>query len=128
MSGQGSPFASRPSRPPNVFGVRRLACALVAFVSLFFALANASLAAERTFRLRVAWGGGEPRQWHGAVSVTAGRIQAIAPLGIEADSPGSQWWTQQVVDRPASGVAWPQDAVRIAQRSPKAYDGMDLTV
>lgn len=128
MSGQGSPFASRFSCRPRSLVRRVWACARIVLLAYLVLGQEASLAAERTLRIRVAWGGGTARQWRGAISVSPGKIQGISPLGIDADSPGALWWTQQVVDRPASGLAWPHDAVRIAERSPKSYDGVDLTI
>ena len=38
-------------------------------------------------RLRVAWGGGEPKPWHGAFSVSNGSLTEVRPLGLEADEP-----------------------------------------
>ena len=63
-------------------------------------------------RLRVAWGGGGERQWHGSIELADGTLAELQPLGIEADEPGSIW---------LDGAA-----VSIRQRSVRAYDGVDV--
>src|ERR1700722_12489952 len=50
-----------------------------------------TLAAEPTMLLRVGWGGGAERQWHGSISIDKGTLALVRPLGIIADSPGSIW-------------------------------------
>ncbi len=72
----------------------------------------AAPAAESTLRLRVAWGGGAERQWHGSIELPDGTLAELQPLGIEADEPGSIWLDA--------------GAVSIRQRSVRAYDGVDV--
>lgn len=113
MIGQGGP---RPSR------VRIARCARtwcrggwVALAVWLLALATSSVAAqEQTLRLRVAWGGGAEQQWSGSVSVSTGHLSELSPLGVEADEPGSIWLER--------------NEVRLRQRSPRTYDGFDVTV
>lgn len=70
--------------------------------------------AEPTLRLRLAWGGGPSRQWAGAVRLSQGELAEPRLLGVEADEPGSMWLEDGVLV--------------IRQRSPRAYDGVDLLV
>lgn len=120
MAGQGS-----PSPLPCI---RRLAAFACLAVCLFASHALAqergeevvpadvpSIAPENTLRLRLAWGGGEGRAWQGKVRLSEGRILEFAPLGLEADTPGSMWLTDQ-------------GDLRVASRSPRTYDGCDLTI
>lgn len=65
-------------------------------------------------RLRIAWGGGEPRVWRGAVSVSQGELSQPRLLGIEADEPGSIWQSGSML--------------RIDQPRPRSYDGVDVTI
>jgi len=78
------------------------------------ALCDAARAADVPLRLRIAWGGGAEhaeRQWRGTVRLDKGQFVELAPLGIEADEPGSMW-----ID---GGVA------HIEERSLRAYDAFD---
>src|SRR4051794_31597463 len=90
MIGQGGPNASRAP-------VARLARAmpvlcLAALACVFWgASASPSNAAEATLQLRIAWGGGVERMWHGSIQVSDGALSEIEPLGIEADESGSIW-------------------------------------
>jgi hypothetical protein len=70
---------------------------------------------DRQLRLRLAWGGGESRAWQGTIRLSEGRILDFAPLGLEADTPGSMWLTEQ-------------GDLGIASRSPRTYDGCDITI
>ena len=65
--------------------------------------------------LRVAWGGGAERQWHGSIAIDQGSLRMVRPLGIVADAPGSIWSDS---DR----------LMEIRQRSARAYDGVDVEV
>jgi len=65
-------------------------------------------------RLRMEWGGGTAQRWEGKVTVNEGLPSAPAPLGIEADEPGSMWITG--------------NRLEIQARSPRTYDGVDFTV
>ncbi len=70
--------------------------------------------AEPTLQLRIAWGSGEKRLWKGQIRLSEGALADPRPLGIEADEPGSMWIEEA--------------ALRIAPRSPREYDGVDLKV
>jgi hypothetical protein len=74
----------------------------------------ASLRADTSLQIRIAWGGGADRQWSGAIALTEGQLGLHRPLGVEADEPGSIW---------ADG-----NRVEIRQRSTREYDGVDLFV
>ncbi len=65
--------------------------------------------------MRVAWGGGAERQWHGSIAIDQGSLRMVRPLGIVADAPGSIWSDS---DR----------LMEIRQRSARAYDGVDVEV
>jgi hypothetical protein len=71
-----------------------------------------AVGAETTMRLRIAWGGGAPRRWHGTLRLSQGTLSEVRALGSEGDEPGSMW-----IDR---------DAVIIEQRSARADDGLDV--
>ena len=57
-------------------------------------------------------GWGAERQWQGTIELEHGTLSESAPLGIEADEPGSIW----LEDR----------RVMVRQRSLRAYDGVDV--
>jgi hypothetical protein len=90
-----------------------LACLLAGALLLWASAATAAApAGETTLRLRIAWGGGAERQWQGTIELEHGALSESAPLGIEADEPGSIW----LEDR----------RVMVRQRSLRAYDGVDV--
>ena len=70
--------------------------------------------AEESIRLRILWGGGAEKTWYGSISLSNGKLTAPSCLGVEADEPGSMWLDgdRQLV---------------IQQRSPRSFDGVDLT-
>ncbi len=103
MFGQGRPNQKR-------WCAWVLACAL-----MMLCCAPTSTADEGTVKLRVAWGGGESRAWQGTIRLSEGRVIAYTPLGLEADTPGSIWLTDE-------------GELRILTRSPHNYDGVDLTL
>ena len=91
----------------------RLGRALASALVLWTAIATAAVpTGETTLRLRIAWGGGAERQWQGTIELEHGTLSESAPLGIEADEPGSIW----LEDR----------RVMVRQRSLRAYDGVDV--
>ncbi len=118
MIGQGGPRTSQADRMPTAWTVaaRRFSCAGLA---LLLALA-AHVAAASDVRVRIAWGGGENRLWHGTISVSEGTLSEPRPLGIEADEPGSMW-----LEDPTRGG---EAKLRFRQRSPRGYDGVDVLV
>ncbi|HTN77486.1 MAG TPA: hypothetical protein VL096_19640 [Pirellulaceae bacterium] len=64
--------------------------------------------------LRIAYGGGVPHQWLGRIDVSAGEVSLVRVLGLEADTSGS--------------VHAEDGALRIQQRGPRSYDGVDIAV
>jgi hypothetical protein len=80
---------------------------------LLLLLSSISYAVE-PIMVRIAWGGGAEKLWDGSIAVSQGTISQPRPLGIEADEPGSMW---------IEG-----GRLSIRQRSPRAYDGVDLIV
>ena len=73
-----------------------------------------ALGDEPTMRLRIAWGGGEARQWIGRIALSHGTLDALQPLGLEADEPGS--------------IALDRNVVEIHQPTVRAFDGGDLSI
>lgn len=71
-----------------------------------------------SLRVRIEWGGGEAKRWTASAQVQCGKDEgkcsAASPLGVEADEPGSM------------GIA--EDRWFVEPRSPRLYDGVDLTV
>lgn len=67
-----------------------------------------------TARLRIEWGGGEPRSFGGRVSSTGGKLSDIVALGMESDEPGS--------------IRLQDGAAIIEPRSTRTYDGFNVTV
>jgi hypothetical protein len=112
MIGHGRP---RTSHAPDARCARAgpWLCA-AALTCLALSFASAAVAAETTLELRIAWGGGAERVWHGSIRLSQGSFGRLQPLGIEADEPGSIWF-----DR---------GAVEIHSRSVRAYDGIDLSL
>ena len=84
-------------------------------MALWVALACAVAPADDlALTLRFAWGGGNAERWVGSIAIDAGQIDAIEPLGIEADEAGSMW---------VEG-----NRIVIAPRNPRSYDGVDVQV
>src|SRR6185436_767914 len=126
MAGHGSPLPLPCTRGLAVFW--RLSLGLLSLCVLWFYLlapfalaqdrpAEGAVAAvqENILRLRLAWGGGESRAWNGTISLSEGRILDFTPLGLEADTPGSMWLTER-------------GELRVVSRSPRTYDGCDITI
>lgn len=113
MIGQGSPTTSfAPAARP--FCAMLWLCGIALAPLVLAAAASEALADEATLKLRIAWGGGAERIWHGTIGLSAGTFWDLKPLGIEADEPGSIW---------LEGTQ-----IRIRQPSPRAYDGIDVSV
>jgi hypothetical protein len=85
---------------------------LAALVAL---TAQVLAAAEPTMQLRVSWGGGAERQWHGSISIDKGTLALVRPLAIVADSPGSIW-------------AASDTEIEIREKSIRDYDGADVEI
>ena len=60
-------------------------------MGVWVALARIAPADDLAITLRFAWGGGNAERWVGSIAIDAGQIDAIEPLGIEADEAGSMW-------------------------------------
>jgi hypothetical protein len=123
MIGHGCPAFSIPPHPStattNAAGWRdKPARAIRGVLIVFFLIPSCLLADE--MRVRLAWGGGKERQWHGLVTLSEGRLGDLRPLGVEADELGSMWLD-------SDGPAAPPRLV-IDQRSPRAYDGVDVRI
>ena len=114
MIGQGSPLSRHRSYAALAWP-GWLRCGVTLAV---ISCTTAAVAAESTLRLRIAWGGGAEHQWQGAVRLSQGTLSEVQPLGIEADEPGSIW-----IDSSEAG-----GTVLVRERSPRAYDGLDLLV
>lgn len=122
MIGQGSP-RDGPGLPLPSYHrdvrrrdwLRSAALAVCAAACLVWLASSTTRADDQiSLRLRIAWGGGTPRSWQGSVWLPGGTLAEVAPLGMEADVPGSML----LVD----------DRVMIARRGTRAFDGLDLLV
>lgn len=112
MVGQGRPRASR-AISALIFRVMPWLCRVaLAWQFLACCAASQALGAEAALQLRIAWGGGAERIWHGSIRLSEGQLSDLQPLGIEADEPGSMWLDA--------------DGIEIRQRSVRAYDGVDV--
>jgi hypothetical protein len=74
--------------------------------------ASQAAGADSALRLRIAWGGGAERIWHGSIRLSEGQLSDLQPLGIEADESGSIWLDDE--------------GIEIRQSSMRAYDGVDV--
>ncbi len=87
-------------------------------------------------RVRIAWGGGAERMWRTVVGVSKGTVSEPLALGIEADEPGSMWLDATPLDAQSPGderskpfsIQLAGSHLLVRQRSPRAYDGVDLLV
>ena len=113
MAGQGCPL--RPCAWPPRRAVLTLRTCVVLATLLTGLISSPASAADVDIRLRVAWGGGEPRAWQGTIRVTSGQLSEATVLGLEADAPGS---IQQV----------DSSTLRVYPRSPHSYDGCDVRI
>ncbi len=114
MIGHGGPTTSPTKRTSAAVKPAGRRC-WFALVLLGVLAPRGPLMADEVICLRIAWGGGTERQWSGTVSLsTAGSLSKPRPLGIEADEPGSMWIEDE--------------QLLIRQRSPRAFDGVDLWV
>ncbi len=117
MVGQGRPKASQG----RILPAQPIAAAVAAgrgVLTLLLILIAPLLRADDV-RVRIAWGGGQERLWHGTITVSEGLLSDPQPLGIEADEPGSMW-----LDGDPGG----SQKLFVQQRSPRGYDGVDLLV
>ncbi len=134
MIGQGGPSASRARFATTLAGVILRAYPLV-LAMLLAPGAGRAAAEEGSIRLRLDWGGADEQLWQGVIAVSQGTLSEPSPLGIEADEPGSMWLDRgPLFAAPAAGNTQPQstgpemDQLVIRQRSPRTYDGVDVSV
>jgi hypothetical protein len=73
-------------------------------------------AAEVDLRLRFAWGsaGQSPQKWHGKITVAGAKLDALQPLGIEADE--------------AAALRLVDNQILVAPLVRRAFDGCDVTI
>lgn len=109
MIGQGRPKTSQPHASAR----RALTRAAVCWLCALILAGHSTLLVAAEFRLRMSWGG-TSRQWYGSVRLSEGSIEKPESLGMEADESGSMW-----IDK---------GGLKILQRSPRKYDGVDLSV
>src|SRR5205085_12064539 len=112
MAGQGRPHTSR--RAFADAGRIAIGWSWRLLLAAHLTCIASAQAAPTTLRLRLAWGGGTQQRWHGIVRVSEGSMSSVEALGIEADEPGSMYLEDT--------------AVIVAARSPRAYDGLDVTI
>jgi len=113
MVGQGSPRTSRGRRALTASATAARSGWRSALLVCLALVPRGLPAAE--LQVRLAWGGGEERLWSGTISLGGeGSLSRFLPLGIEADEPGSMWLEG--------------GQLTIRQRTPRAYDGVDLLV
>ncbi|MCH8924254.1 MAG: hypothetical protein IIA67_14035, partial [Planctomycetes bacterium] len=111
MAGHGSPITSRRQ---FVFRARRK-LPIVGCCALWMLLAAAAAtAADPTLRVRVIWGGGAERTWHGTISAADATVTKLHPLGIEADQAGSIWTDGRTIS--------------VDQPGPHTFDGVDFSI
>ncbi len=94
MVGQGSPSAwkvshSRCALAPIGPVMLRLYLTGIVIALCAFGITGESSAAEKTVRLRLAWGSGNAskQRWTGEIAVEGGVFTQLQPLGIEPDAP-----------------------------------------
>ena len=93
MTGQGSPRRTTARDVSRAARWQRAASGmllvLAGALALSIAVVPSARAADLDIRLRIDWGGGEPRSWQGTIRTTAGTLSEPVTLGLEADAPGS---------------------------------------
>lgn len=114
-AGQGRrcAFATRRGRSPSGRFRWSVYCGVALAVAVAFASGQA-FAQLTDLRLRIAWGGGDPRRWSGEIKVDGGELIDWTPLGLAPDAPGAQF-------RTPSGLG-------LEQRSPTTYDACEIVV
>ena len=118
MIGQGRPSLLQGRNVP--VATSAVASVVLRAAVALLVLSAAGMTMADDVRVRIAWGGGVERPWQGTISLSDGSLAAPQPLGIEADEPGSMW----LDDDPKHG----QSVLIVGQRSPRGYDGVDLSV
>lgn len=120
MVGQGSPIAWKVFDRCAFWQIgqgfaRQIFCCLAVLI-LTPSFSIDCFAAEKTVRLRLAWGSGsaQKQRWTGEISVNNAVLTQLQPLGVEADAP----------------VAQRIDGSRliVAPLEKRGFDGCDITV
>lgn len=114
MVGQGRPNTSQGRGMPVADRATAAHLILRAVLAIILLSITSTTLADGV-RVRIAWGGGAERVWHGTIAVSNGALSEPQPLGVEADEPGSMW-----IDG--------QGTLAVQQRSPRSYDGVDVLV
>jgi len=121
MVGQGSPIAWKVFGNRCAFwqigrGFARLQFLGLVLLLCLLNLSAECLGAEKTVRLRLAWGSGTvtKQRWTGEISIEGGVLTDLQPLGVEVDAP----------------VAFRIDGSRliVAPLEKRGFDGCDITV
>jgi len=112
MVGHGGPKTSRAGILAALVGPSR--APRFALWLLLGWLTTPALADDQSLRVRISWGGGQPRRWEASIALSEGTLSELVPLGIEADEPGSMWLSD--------------GKLRVVQRSPRSYDALDVTL
>jgi hypothetical protein len=112
MIGQGRPSQSRARVARLARAMLWLSCGALAVGVLLWP--SQAWAEEARLQVRIAWGGGAERIWHGSIRLTGGRFSDLQALGIEADESGSIWLDG--------------GGIEVRTRSVRAYDGVDVWV
>lgn len=99
---------------PRLFWWLACCCTLLASLSLRAEGADSQQPAGHPVRLRLEWGGGQPRIWNGVVEISTGRLEQPTSLAVEADEPGTVWNDE--------------NAIWIRRTTPRVYDGFDVGV
>ena len=113
MAGHGGPRASPNHIPDRVSRRTQPVCRLILAILVTLSSLGTSRA-DHAMRVRLSWGGGAARTWQGVIQLSQGTLSDPVALGTEADEPGSMWLHG--------------DQLRIGQRSPRDFDGVDLTL
>lgn len=117
MVGQGRPQQARKSRSFREQhlnrGLSRPSRVLTLICALWFGAA--CMAAEPLdLHIRLSWGNGDRRLWHGSISVNDGMLSEPRCLGIEADAP--------------IALELDENTLRFSQRTAMTFDGIDVHV
>lgn len=116
MFGQGSPHLN------NVFTLSWVSHRMCNFTQpcwwlmVVCAMSVASPARAQTtdLQLRIAWGGGKARMWHGALKVQDGSLTDLQYLGLDADE--------------SATIYLERDELLVRQLTERDYDGFDVRV
>ncbi|MFO7903023.1 MAG: hypothetical protein R6U98_10200 [Pirellulaceae bacterium] len=116
MVGHGSPLNPSVSMTRRMWREMRPGLWLLGRWILLcaFAAGCAPSAEAMNLRLRVAWGGGEARQWQGSLSAEYGSLSGLDYLGLDANE--------------SATIHLDNNTIHIEQRADRDYDGFDIQV